>query len=162
MSDVKLTNPNLLDVVSRARFSAAQVCDMTGISRRQLYNWEDCGYLGTSEGDDDLRGFDLATVERIILIRQAMESGLSLQKAAMAVDDYLQNRTDASPAVAPAAPVAPQAPAAGELAFVADLLRQTGQIIRSMTQLRSELIAFTSGGMEHVAEVRKRQTGGER
>src|SRR5438067_11983304 len=68
------------EVLSRLRLSAAEAARVCNVTPRQLIYWTKKGLVKPSaEGDHD---YDVYAMERVIRIRQALEKGYALEKAA--------------------------------------------------------------------------------
>jgi DNA-binding transcriptional MerR regulator len=68
------------EVLSRLRLSAAEAARVCNVTPRQLIYWTKKGLVRPSaDGDHD---YDVYAMEKVIRIRQALEKGYSLEKAA--------------------------------------------------------------------------------
>jgi DNA-binding transcriptional MerR regulator len=71
------------EVLARLRLSAAEAARVCNVTPRQLIYWTKKGLVKPSaDGDHD---YDVYAMERVIRIRQALERGHSLEKAAQVV-----------------------------------------------------------------------------
>jgi DNA-binding transcriptional MerR regulator len=71
------------EVLSRLRLSAAEAARVCNVTPRQLIYWTKKGLVKPStDGDHD---YDVYSMEKVIRIRQALEKGHSLEKAAQLV-----------------------------------------------------------------------------
>lgn len=71
------------EVISRLRLSAAEAARVCQVTPRQLIYWTKKGLVRPSaDGDHD---YDVFAMEKVIRIRQALEKGYSLEKAAQIV-----------------------------------------------------------------------------
>jgi DNA-binding transcriptional MerR regulator len=71
------------EVLSRLRLSAAEAARVCNVTPRQLIYWTKKGLVKPSaDGDHD---YDVYAMEKVIRIRQALEKGHSLEKAAQLV-----------------------------------------------------------------------------
>lgn len=71
------------EVISRLRLSAAEAARVCRVTPRQLIYWTKKGLVHPStDGDHD---YDVFAMEKVIRIRQALEKGYSLEKAAQIV-----------------------------------------------------------------------------
>src|SRR6266516_5223146 len=71
------------EVLSRLRLSAAEAARVCNVTPRQLIYWTKKGLVKPStDGDHD---YDVFAMEKVIRIRQALEKGQSLEKAAQVV-----------------------------------------------------------------------------
>src|SRR5467141_3484827 len=71
------------EVLARLRLSAAEAARVCNVTPRQLIYWTKKGLVKPSpDGDHD---YDVYAMEKVIRIRQALEKGYSLEKAAQLV-----------------------------------------------------------------------------
>lgn len=71
------------EVIARLRLSAAEAARVCRVTPRQLIYWTKKGLVRPSaDGDGD---YDVLAMEKVIRIRQALEKGYSLEKAAQMV-----------------------------------------------------------------------------
>src|SRR6058998_2226952 len=71
------------EVLSRLRLSAAEAARVCNVTPRQLIYWTKKGLVKPStDGEHD---YDVFAMEKVIRIRQALEKGHSLEKAAQVV-----------------------------------------------------------------------------
>src|SRR5213594_3084001 len=71
------------EVLARLRLSAAEAARVCNVTPRQLIYWTKKGLVKASaDGDHD---YDVFAMEKVIRIRQALEKGHSLEKAAQLV-----------------------------------------------------------------------------
>ena len=71
------------EVLARLRLSAAEAARVCNVTPRQLIYWTKKGLVKPSpDGDHD---YDVYAMEKVIRIRQALEKGYSLEKAAQIV-----------------------------------------------------------------------------
>ena len=77
------------EVISRLRLSAAEAARVCNVTPRQLIYWTKKGLVRPSaDGDHD---YDVFAMEKVIRIRQALEKGYSLEKAAQIVQRELNS-----------------------------------------------------------------------
>ena len=89
LAQVLVTNDT--EVLGRLRLSAAEAARVCGITPRQLIYWTKKGLVRPSQ--DGAEDYDVHALQKAILIRQALESGRSLEKAAQQVAHDLAART---------------------------------------------------------------------
>lgn len=81
------------EVIGRLRLSAAEAARVCNVTPRQLIYWTKKGIIEPSPHDE--HDYDIFAMEKVIRIRQALEKGYSLEKAAQLVDrDMSQQRTE--------------------------------------------------------------------
>ena len=71
------------EVIRRLRLSAAEAARVCNVTPRQLIYWTKKGLVKPSTDDD--HDYDVFAMEKVIRIRQALEKGYSLEKAAQVV-----------------------------------------------------------------------------
>ncbi len=71
------------EVIARLRLSAAEAARVCGVTPRQLIYWTKKGLVRPSPEND--RDYDVFALEKAIRIRQALEKGHSLERAAQIV-----------------------------------------------------------------------------
>lgn len=71
------------EVISRLRLSAAEAARVCRVTPRQLIYWTKKGLVRPSP--DSEHDYDVFAIEKVIRIRQALEKGYSLEKAAAVV-----------------------------------------------------------------------------
>lgn len=71
------------EVIRRLRLSAAEAARVCNVTPRQLIYWTKKGLVKSSPSDD--HDYDVFAMEKVIRIRQALEKGYSLEKAAQVV-----------------------------------------------------------------------------
>src|ERR671935_3123337 len=72
------------EVLARLRLSAAEAARVCNVTPRQLIYWTKKGIIKPSPHDE--HDYDIYAMERVIRIRQALERGYSLEKAAQVVE----------------------------------------------------------------------------
>ena len=81
------------EVLARLRLSAAEAARVCNVTPRQLIYWTKKGLVKPStEGDHD---YDVFAMEKVIRIRQALEKGHSLEKAAQLVQRDMEIAAEA-------------------------------------------------------------------
>ena len=78
------------EVIQRLRLSAAEAARVCNVTPRQLIYWTKKGLVKPSTNDD--HDYDVFAMEKVIRIRQALEKGYSLEKAAQVVARDLRER----------------------------------------------------------------------
>ena len=76
------------EVIGRLRLSAAEAARVCNVTPRQLIYWTKKGIIAASPEDE--HDYDIFAMEKVIRIRQALEKGYSLEKAAQLVERELQ------------------------------------------------------------------------
>ncbi len=105
MTDNDSTEKNVVEPVEPSellrglKLTTGKAAQFAGVSRRQLCYWTDTGIVSSVEGaegeetdDSSRRSYDFNALHRVLLIQQALESGVGLRRAAREVDQYLAAR----------------------------------------------------------------------
>ena len=108
----------LAQISGKVDFSTEQVAKMCGVSRRQLAYWTQKGII---PGDG---GYSLATVEKVSLIRQALDRGRTLRQAVRQVESRLTRRSEDQQALEGVGVESASALCAERLKQLEDLLQQ--------------------------------------
>lgn len=85
---------NLFDpeLISQLRVSIGDVSEVTGIPQRKLRYWESKKIIissGTKEGGT--RKFDYVNIKKIILIKELLDEGYTLEAAVRKIEERIQN-----------------------------------------------------------------------
>jgi DNA-binding transcriptional MerR regulator len=72
------------EVIGRLRLSAAEAARVCNVTPRQLIYWTKKGIINPSPHDE--HDYDIHAMEKVIRIRQALDKGYSLEKAAQVVE----------------------------------------------------------------------------
>jgi len=89
----KLFDPEL---ISKLLVSIGDVSEVTGIPQRKLRYWEDKKIIassGTKEGGT--RKFDYVNIKKIILIKELLDEGYTLETAVRKIDERIKNLEEA-------------------------------------------------------------------
>jgi DNA-binding transcriptional MerR regulator len=140
---MKLKEPNLLERLSAVEFSAEQVCQAVGISRRQLIYWVDRGYITAVSADGDRRRYTMESIRQAYLYAKVGQGHRRLQDMHTVVAAYLKSnpfRLD-GPTATPV--TAPNATPQEKRTPVSTLIRRAAQLSDDVaafyTALRREL-----------------------
>jgi len=82
---------DLGDLLTRLRLGIGQAASLCGVSIRQLSYWTDKGIVQPVD-EDRTRNYDYPAIEKISLIKQALDQGFSLEGAVAEVEAHLQRR----------------------------------------------------------------------
>ena len=93
-------DPLLWEALPDLNLNIAQTAELCGISVRQLGYWTRQGYV-MAQGKGTRRTYGLESVRRLLAIRKAMNSGLSLRQALRSVADL--SPSSAPPIISPPA-----------------------------------------------------------
>ncbi|PKM78126.1 MAG: hypothetical protein CVU90_03640 [Firmicutes bacterium HGW-Firmicutes-15] len=91
MSNDKLSPSIVLDepILSRIIVGIGEVCEITGVSARQLRYWE-CKGIISSLCNCTNRRYDYANIEKIVLIKDFLDQGYTLEAAAKRLEERIQ------------------------------------------------------------------------
>jgi DNA-binding transcriptional MerR regulator len=81
------------ELLSKLRLGIGQTAELCGVSIRQLSYWTDKGIVKPVD-EDRSRSYDYTAIERVSLIKQALDQGYSLEGAVAEADGALQKRDD--------------------------------------------------------------------
>jgi DNA-binding transcriptional MerR regulator len=79
------------DLLTRLRLGVGQAASLCGVSIRQLSYWTDKGIVQPVD-EDRARTYDYPSIEKVSLIKQALDQGFSLEGAVVEVEAYLKRR----------------------------------------------------------------------
>lgn len=69
-----------------------EVAEITGVPQRQIRYWEDKGIIqSVKEGEGSTRRFNYLNVKKILLIKELLDDGFTLDAAAKKVEERMQN-----------------------------------------------------------------------
>ncbi len=79
------------DLIERLRLGIGQAAALCDVSIRQLSYWTDKGII-TPVDEDKNRSYDYLALEKVALIKQALDQGYSLEGAVAEADAFLKRR----------------------------------------------------------------------
>jgi DNA-binding transcriptional MerR regulator len=79
------------ELISRLRLGIGQAASLCDVSIRQLSYWTDKGII-TPVDEDKNRSYDYAALEKVALIKQALDQGYSLEGAVAEGEAFLKRR----------------------------------------------------------------------
>lgn len=83
----------LLDspILSRLIIGIGEVSDITGVSARQLRYWESKGLINPiNDSSNTNRKYDYANIEKIVLIKDFLDQGFTLEAATSRLEERIQ------------------------------------------------------------------------
>ncbi|PRX67941.1 MerR-like DNA binding protein [Cohnella sp. SGD-V74] len=84
------------DLLSKLVVGIGEVSDITGVPTRQIRYWEDKGILqSTKEAEGATRKYDYLSVKKILLIKELLDDGYTLDAAAKKVEARMKNVNEA-------------------------------------------------------------------
>lgn len=88
-----LKNKNILDdqdFLSKLIVGIGEVSEITGIAQRQLRYWEQKGIITTQKTRSTNRRFNYLEIKKIILIKELVDEGYTLEIAAKKVENRME------------------------------------------------------------------------
>lgn len=88
----------LLDfgLLSKLVVGIGEVSDITGVPTRQIRYWEEKGIIHSSqETEGATRKYDYLSVKKILLVKELIDDGYTLDSAAKKVDDRMKSVSEA-------------------------------------------------------------------
>jgi DNA-binding transcriptional MerR regulator len=82
---------DLSKLLERVELGIGQAAHLCGVSIRQLSYWTDKGIINPSQRGGS-RSYDYPAIEKVCLIKQALDQGYSLEGAAAEADEFLAGR----------------------------------------------------------------------
>lgn len=91
------TNPLLdFDLLSRLIVGIGEVAELAGVPTRQLRYWEEKGIIESLKvGEGAARRYDYLNIKRILLIKELLDDGYTLEAAAKKVEDRMHTLNEA-------------------------------------------------------------------
>ncbi len=133
---------SLAEIAAKVDFSTEQLARMCAVSRRQLSYWTQKGIIPAQEG------YDLATVEKVILIRRQLAAGSSLRRAV----DHVERRLGESSRFAMAIQELPAEQAdsicAAQLARIESALRSVQAALPHLAAKERQQVAAKLSAMQ--------------
>lgn len=78
------------ELLKRLKVGIGEVSEVSGVPQRQLRYWEDKGIISSVEPGSGVRRYDYPTVKRILVIKELVDDGYTLDGAARKVDERLE------------------------------------------------------------------------
>jgi DNA-binding transcriptional MerR regulator len=72
-----------------------EVSDITGIPQRQIRYWDSKGYISPCKGKSSTRRYDYRNIKKMLLIKEMLDEGFTLESAVKKVDKRLKMIEDA-------------------------------------------------------------------
>jgi len=86
---------NDTDFLSKLIVGIGEVSEITDIPQRQIRYWEAKGYIASVKGKTTTRRFDYMTIKKMLLIKELLEEGFTLESAVRKVENRLRMVEDA-------------------------------------------------------------------
>jgi DNA-binding transcriptional MerR regulator len=78
------------ELLKRLVVGIGEVSEISGVPQRQLRYWEDKGIISPVEPGSGVRRYDYPTVKRILVIKELVDDGYTLDAAARKVDERME------------------------------------------------------------------------
>lgn len=78
------------DFLNKLIVGIGEVSEITGIPQRQLRYWQERGLIKTEEGSSSTRRFNYLEIKRILLIKELLEEGYTLDAAAKKLEKRME------------------------------------------------------------------------
>lgn len=83
------------DLLSKLVVGIGQVADITEVPQRQIRYWEEKGIIQSfKEGEGTTRKYDYLNIKKILLIKELLDDGYTLDAAAKKVEERMININD--------------------------------------------------------------------
>ncbi|MFC5470967.1 MerR family transcriptional regulator [Cohnella suwonensis] len=80
------------DLLGKLVVGIGEVSDITGVPLRQIRYWEEKGIIHSSkEGEGTTRKYDYLNIKKIVLVKELMDDGYTLDAAAKKVEERMRN-----------------------------------------------------------------------
>ncbi|TVX86866.1 MerR family transcriptional regulator [Paenibacillus agilis] len=90
-SNEELKNLLDFDLLSKLVVGIGEVSEITGVPTRQIRYWEEKGIIHSSqEAEGTTRKYDYLNVKKIILVKELLDDGYTLDAAAKKVGDRMK------------------------------------------------------------------------
>ena len=92
----KLENVLLdFDLLGKLVVGIGEVSDITGVPQRQIRYWEEKGILQSSnEGEGTTRKYNYLNIKKILLVKELIDDGFTLDAAAKKVEERMTTISD--------------------------------------------------------------------
>lgn len=85
-----------VDLISKLVVGIGEVAEITGVATRQIRYWEEKGIIrSTKEADGSMRKYDYVNVKKILLVKELLDDGFTLDAAARKVEDRMRSINEA-------------------------------------------------------------------
>jgi MerR family transcriptional regulator, global nitrogen regulator len=75
------------ELLKRLKVGIGEVSEVSGVPQRQLRYWEDKGIVSPVEPGSSVRRYDYPTIKRILVIKELLDDGYTLNAAARKVEE---------------------------------------------------------------------------
>lgn len=79
------------DLLSKLVVGIGEVSDITGVPQRQIRYWEEKGIIQSfKEGEGTTRKYDYLSIKKILLVKELLDDGFTLDAAAKKVEERMK------------------------------------------------------------------------
>lgn len=79
------------DLLGKLVVGIGEVSEITGVPQRQIRYWEDKGIIRSSkDGEGTTRKYDYLNIKKILLVKELMDDGFTLDAAAKKVEERMR------------------------------------------------------------------------
>ncbi|WP_088832222.1 MerR family transcriptional regulator [Paenibacillus tyrfis] len=79
------------DLLSKLVVGIGEVSDITGVPQRQIRYWEEKGIIQSfKEGEGTTRKYDYLSIKKILLVKELLDDGFTLDAAAKKVEERMR------------------------------------------------------------------------
>jgi len=85
-----------IELLGKLVVGIGEVSDITGVPQRQIRYWEEKGIIvSAKEGEGTTRKYDYVNIKKILLVKELMDDGFTLDAAAKKVEVRMKTINDA-------------------------------------------------------------------
>jgi MerR family transcriptional regulator, global nitrogen regulator len=77
---------NDIEFLKKLVVGIGEVSDLTGIPQRQIRYWDSKGYIAPCKGKTSTRRYDYQNIKKMLLIKEMLDEGYTLETAVKKVD----------------------------------------------------------------------------
>lgn len=84
------------DLINKLVVGIGEVSDITGVPQRQIRYWEEKGIIQSAkEGEGTTRKYDYLNIKKILLVKELLDDGFTLDAAAKKVEERMRTINEA-------------------------------------------------------------------
>ncbi|GIO13587.1 transcriptional regulator [Cohnella xylanilytica] len=84
------------DLLKKLVVGIGEVADISGVPQRQIRYWEDKGIIrSVKEGEGSTRKYDYLNIKKVLLVKELLDDGFTLDAAARKVEERMKTINDA-------------------------------------------------------------------
>lgn len=84
-----------IEFLNKLIVGIGEVSEITNIPQRQIRYWESKGYISSLQGKITTRRYDYKTIKKMLLIKELLEEGFTLESAVQKVNNRFKMVDDA-------------------------------------------------------------------